>query len=393
MIRKILLIAAMLLGAIPAEAQQNPDINDAILQLMEVYHVPVAGYAIIKNYRVVLAETLSIDPRLKVSKNSLFQAASISKSLAAYGALKLVSERRLSLDEPVNQQLKSWKIPENQYSKNTPVTLTQLLDMTSGLSVSGFPGHVQGEKLPTLLEVLEGKIPANTPPVRLFYRPGTRYFYTGGGFQVLEQLMEDITGQSFTVWMQREILHPLNMRHSLFQTPLEKQYHPVAVPGFLSDGSPIKGGWNHYAIAAAGGMWSTPSDLAKFAINISESWHGKNNRIIPKTLTEKMLTRQKNTDYGLGVVINGKGRHLNFRKAGHNLGYHSQIIMFPNSGDGLVIMTNSENGGNLINYLIPLIAQKYHWPCFFPCFDELVEIPEKACLVEDVFSGDIRKKV
>src|SRR4051794_15857721 len=105
--------------------------------------------------------------------------------------------------------------------------------MTSGLSVSGFSGHEQGKKLPTLQEVLDGKAPANMPPIRVFYKPGSQYFYSGGAYQVLEQLIEDITKQSFSSWMKNEILKPLNMNQSIFQYPLDKKWRVVAVPGFL----------------------------------------------------------------------------------------------------------------------------------------------------------------
>jgi CubicO group peptidase (beta-lactamase class C family) len=355
------------------------EINHELTVAMTTYRVPVVGYAIIKNYKIVVVNTLSIDPKLQVSNDSLFQAASISKSISAYGALKLVSQGKLSLDESINNKLTTWKIPENKYNKNHPVTLRQMLDMTSGLSVSGFPGHAQGTKLPSLKEVLDGRPPANTLPIRVFYKPGTQYFYSGGAFQVLEQLIEDSTKQPFQSWMENEILKPLNMVNSIFQYPLSKKFTTVAVPGFLNDGTRIKGGWNNYAIAGAGGAWSTPTDIAKFAINISNAYLGRENNLISRSLATQMLSRQKNTDYGLGVVINGDGRALNFRKAGHNAGYHNEMLMFPNSGDGIVIMTNSENGENIINYIIPLIAQKYHWPCYFPYFDELMVIPQRAC--------------
>lgn len=357
----------------------NRDIDHELIVAMTTYRVPVVGYAIIKNYKIIAVKTLSIDPKLQVSDNSLFQAASISKSMSAYGALKLVSQGKLNLDESVNKQLTTWKIPDNKYNKNNPVTLKQLLDMTSGLSVSGYPGHAQGEKLPTLEEVLDGKPPANTPPIRVFYKPGTQYFYSGGAFQVLEKLIEDTTKQSFEDWMNNEVLKPLNMDDSIYQYPLKKELRSVAIPGFLNDGTMIKGGWNNYAIAGAGGAWSTPKDLAKFAINISNAYLGKENNLISKSAAAQMLTRQKNTDYGLGVVLNGNGNTLNFRKAGHNAGYHNEMIMFPNSGDGIVIMTNSENGEYIINYMIPFIAQKYNWPCYFPYFDELMVIPKRAC--------------
>lgn len=135
---------------------KDVDIKNDILVAMKAYKIPIVGYAIIKNYKIIASDTLSIDSNLKVSKHSLFQAASISKSISSYGALKLVSENRLNLDVPVNSQLKSWKIPVNEYNKNVPVTLRHLLNMTSGLSVSGFSGHEQGKKLPNLIEVLDG---------------------------------------------------------------------------------------------------------------------------------------------------------------------------------------------------------------------------------------------
>lgn len=357
----------------------NQNIDHELILAMKTYRVPVVGYAIIKNYKIIAVKTLSIDPKIEVSDSSLFQAASISKSMSAYGALKLVSQGKLMLDVSVNDQLTTWKIPDNHYNKNNPVTLRQLLDMTSGLSVSGFPGHTQGEKLPTLNEVLDGKSPANTPPIRIFYKPGIQYFYSGGAFEVLEKLIEDSTKQSFQSWMNNNILKPLNMNDSIFQYPLNKKLAAIAVPGFLNDGKMIKGGWNNYAIPGAGGAWSTPADIAKFAINISNAYLGKENNVISRSVATQMLTRQKNTDYGLGVVVNGNGKTLNFRKAGHNAGYHNEMIMFPNSGDGVVIMTNSENGEYIINYIIPLIAQKYRWPCYFPYFDELMVIPARSC--------------
>lgn len=360
-------------------ANQQTELKQYLLKAMQAYQVPVAGYAIIKNYQIVAAETVSIDSSIPVTSASLFQAASISKSLSAYAALTLVTSGRLKLDLPANSQLKSWKIPENKYVMKSPVTLRELLDMTSGLSVSGFPGHPQGMPLPNLNEVLNGTPPANTPPIRVFSQPGSTYFYSGGAFQVLEQLIEDTTKRPFQKWMNDTLLQPLHMNDSVFQYPLQSPFLSKAVPGFLSNGKKIKGGWNNYAIAASGGLWSTPTDLAKFAINVSQAYQGKEQGLITKNVAIQMLTRQPNTDYGLGVVVNGEGDTLNFRKAGHNLGYHSQLLMFPHSGDGAVIMTNAEKGEYIINYMMPLMAQHYHWPCYFPYFDELVIFPKPAC--------------
>lgn len=362
-----------------AEAD-NKNLNSKLLLAMKMYKVPVVGYAIIKQYKIIAVNTLSIDPKLQVTNESLFQAASISKSVSTYTALKLISQGKLKLDEPVNNQLTSWKIPINKYNKNYPVTLRQILDMTSGLSVSGFSGYKQGTLLPTLDEILDGKPPANNPPVRVFYKPGSQYFYSGGAFQVLQKLIEDSTQEAFAYWMNREVLKPLNMDNSIFQCPLNIKKYKNVVPGFLINGSMIQDGWYNYPVAAAGGLWTTPSDLAKFIIGLSKAYLHTDNQQIAKPIAAQMFQRQKNTDYGFGFVVNGQGRTLNIRKAGHNFGYHSEIIMFPNTGDGAVIMTNSENGEYIINYMIPIIAQQNDWPCYFPFFDELITIPKTACV-------------
>lgn len=351
--------------------------DQQLLTAMKAYQVPVVGYAIIDNYRIVRVKTLSIDPAIKTSSNTLFQAASISKSMTAYAALKLVDEENLKLDLSANNYLKNWKISANEFTKNHPVTVRQLTDMTSGLSVSGFAGYEQSAKIPSQLELLNGETPANNAPVRVFYTPGSRYFYSGGAFQVLQQVIESVTKKDFSTYMNTQVLPVIGMKHSIYQYPLtDEAFKKLVVPGFTGwDGSKIIGGWHNYVCAGAGGMWSTPSDLAIFILNITASYLGEKDAYLSQAMAQQMLTRQANTDYGLGVVVMGQGKNLYFMKAGHNYGYHSQIIMFPNQGKGMAIMSNSETGDNIINYAIALVAKQYQWPYYFSFFDELVEMP------------------
>jgi CubicO group peptidase (beta-lactamase class C family) len=354
-------------------------IKDQLTSSMQAENVPVVAYAIIDDFQIKDSDIVSIDKNIKVSKDSIFQAASISKSLSAYAALKLVSEGKLDLDEPVNDKLTSWKIPENEYNKNNPVTLRQILDMTSGLSISGFPGYAQGDPLPTLKQILNGEPPANNKPIVVEYEPGSKYFYSGGSFQVLQQLIEDVTDKDFASFMQQTILGPLNMYRSVFQYPLNDKNNKNVIVAFDADGKEISAGWNNYAISASGGLWSTPSDIAEVLISISNAYVDNPEPFIPNKLAKEMLTRQPNSSYGLGVVINGEDRNLNFRKAGYNLGYHSQFIMFPNQGKGVVIMTNSENGRAVIDPFIASVLGQYGWPCYLPEFDELQMIAADAC--------------
>ena len=205
----------------------------------------------------------------------------------------------------------------------------------------------------------------------------SKYFYSGGAFQVLQQVVESITNEHFATYMNTQLLPAIGMQHSIYQYPLtDTTFHSLAIPGFTGwAGTRISGGWHNYACTAAGGMWSTPSDLATFALNISSSYLGKKNSYLSPTVAQQMLTRQTNTDYGLGVVVVGHDNDLYFMKDGHNYGYHSQILMFPSQGKGIAIMTNSETGDSIINYAIALVAKQYQWPYYFPFFDELIEMP------------------
>ena len=356
-------------------------LNTWLKKAMKAYHTPVVSYAIINHGRIVKTQSVSIDPELQVNTHSVFQAASISKSLTAYGALKLVANKQLSLNKPANHYLTSWRIPRDRSNPEQPVLIHHLMDMTSGLSVSGFAGYPKGHDLPTSLDILNGKPPANNAPIRVKYQPGTRYFYSGGGYQVLQQIITDVTDQDFTAFVNQQVLQPLDMKHSLFQYPLtDHSLLAHAVPGFTGYSEhKIPGGWRQYKCAGACGMWSTPTDLARFLLNVTHSLHGKQDGFLPQSLTKKMLTRQANTDFGLGVVVGGQGQNLYFWKAGHNKGYHSLMLMLPNRGKGITIMTNSETGDKVIRYFVALISQHYSWPCsIVPFFDELVEIPSFA---------------
>lgn len=372
-------LLTLIVFIMPCLCLASGDVTDQLLVAMKTYKVPVVGYAIIDHYKVVDAKTVSLNKALKTSNDTLFQAASISKSVTAYGALSLVDQHKIQLNKPANAYLHAWKIPDNQFTRRDPVKVINLMDMTSGASVSGFAGYKQGKRLPSSLQLLQGIAPANSLPVRITYVPGSQYFYSGGGFQILQEIISDVSRQSFVKFMNHMVLKKLKMDNSIYQYPLRnKKLLALAVPGFdgWPNGKEIPGGWHNYACLGACGLWSTPSNLAKFALNITASYLGSPHGLISKNTARKMLTRQKNTSFGLGVVVAGKGKNLYFWKAGHNYGYHSLLIMFPNRGKGLVIMTNSETGEKVVNYITAVIAHNYHWPYYFPSFFERMKTPD-----------------
>lgn len=353
-------------------------IQQIVISSMQRYHVPDVSLAIINNNKIIYVKAYSLNRDFSLTKTTLFQSASIGKSVTAYGALLLVDKKNISLDTNVNDYLKTWKIPDNSFVTNNKVTLRNILDMTSGLSVSGFLGSSPNDRAPTLLQILNGEPPAENKAVQPTFEPGTQYLYSGGSYEVVQQLIEDVTQNSFPQYMYKNILLPIGMTNSQYIAILPKSLSARAIPGYLKDGSMIPGKWKIIPALGAGGLWTTPTDIAKFAINVINSYRGKPHALLSKSLAHEMLTRQNNTDFGLGFVIDGCGKNLNFRKEGHNIGFYNWLIAFPNTGQGIVVMTNSENGVPVIKAIVTKIAQLYQWPSYYPLTDEEFVIPKSS---------------
>jgi CubicO group peptidase (beta-lactamase class C family) len=292
----------------------------------------------------------------------------------------LVEAGKLDLNKPVNQQLKSWKIPGGEYADQ--ITAKHCLTMTSGLCYgefkTSFPGYKQSQSLPTLQNILDGREPATNvgSPVRSSYRPGSVYSYSGAGFMVLQKLIEDATGTAFAKFLDEQVLPSMSMTQSTFECPLGKAHRNLAVPGFDKFGKINNAGWYNIPYTASGGLWSTPSDLAKFSLQIAKVYQCGGS--FPPSLLSMMLEPQENSIFGLGIVVDGKGKFLNFRKNGHNTGYRNELLMFPNTGQGIVVMTNSANGIALINEFIDFIAKQQQWPDYSTNFDELGCYPDSV---------------
>ena len=227
------------------------------------------------------------------------------------------------------------------------------------MTVHGFPGYTVGEDLPTLVQILNGEKPANTQPVRVNIEPGKSFRYSGGGYLVAQQLMVDVSAQAFPELMHRLVLQPVGMKSSAYDQPLGETWRSRAAAGHRSNGEPVRGRWHIYPELAAAGLWTTPTDLARFAMEIRRSYHGEPGALLSQDMAEKMLTRQVG-NFGLGFVIPAKGVPR-FQHGGANLGFICFLVLSVESGDGVVIMTNGDSGGALINVIFPAIAAAYGW--------------------------------
>jgi CubicO group peptidase (beta-lactamase class C family) len=343
----------------------QPGLKMTLAERMAFYKVPGVSIAVIHNGRIEWAKGYGVreaGQAAPVETDTLFQAASISKPVAAMAALRLVQEGRLSLDEDVNRKLTTWKVPENKFTAEQKVTLRRILTHSAGLTVHGFPGYARGAPLPTLAQVLDGVGPANTAPIRVDVKPGSLNRYSGGGFTLMQQMLIDVTGKPFPEFIEETVLGPLGMTQSTYQQPLPKSLWRQAASAHDGNGVVIQGRWHTYPEMAAAGLWTTPSDLARFAIELRNAFHGTSERVLSAATARQMLTRQRKDLNGLGIGLGGEGSTLSFSHGGANRGFMCHLIALAESGDGAAIMTNGDRGQALIQEVLRAIAAEYGWP-------------------------------
>jgi CubicO group peptidase (beta-lactamase class C family) len=330
---------------------------------MKRRHIPGVALAVIGGDKIIREQAYGFADEVHkqpVLTTTLFQAASVSKPVAALGALHLVEQRRISLDEDVNEKLRGWKIPKNVFTSEHPVTLRLILCHSAGLTVHGFRGYPVGAPIPSLIQILDGKPPANSRPVRVQYEPGSEWRYSGGGYVVMQQMVSDVTGKSFADYMEETVFKPLGMSSSTFVQPLPKSWEDRAATGYTdSPRQPVDGHGHVHPELAAAGLWTTTGDLARFYISVQRSLSGTSNPVISQSMTREMLTRQKE-DSGLGFMLGGDP--MRFGHNGDNVGFNAVTVAFE-TGEGAVILMNANTDIEMLkNILVKAIGEQYHWP-------------------------------
>lgn len=369
----------------PVVVAGRPDQGAPITERMRALNTPAVSIAVINNGRIEWARaygTLEAGGSVPADTASLFQAASISKPVAVLGALLLADQGRLSLDADVNTYLRSWKVPENAFTAQEKVTLRRLVSHSAGLTVHGFPGYASTAAVPTTIQVLDGEAPANTRPVRVDTVPGALLRYSGGGTTVMQQMVVDVTGRPFPEFMRTTVLEPLGMRHSSYDYDVAADRTARIARAHDRQGQPIAGGWHRYPEMAAAGLWTTPSDLARFALAVYHASRGQTGGPISPELARQMLTLQKGENgsgFGLGLQVERAGTPtMTFGHGGSNEGYRAHLVMFPGTGQGAAIMTSSDLGTDVIFEVLRALAREYGWPGFQPVEKAAVAIDPAA---------------
>lgn len=354
-------------GMLPRAVGEQATLPDR----MVYYRVPGLSIAVIDDFEVAWVKgygVLTASGNDSVTPATLFQAASMGKAVTAAAALVAVERGLLDLDEDVNRRLRSWRVPENGLTGLEPATLRRLLSHSAGVTVHGFGGYQRGSEVPTLQQILRGEPPANNDPILVNAVPGRAWRYSGGGYMIVQQLLEDVTGRPFAETVAETVLRPTGMSSSLYAVPLPEHLTSLAATAHDENGRPAPGGWHDLVcFGAGGGLWTTPTDLARLAIDLMRTYSGRGEGILSRETVTAMLTPEIAVDdhfsMGLGLMLEGEGESLTAMHGGDNPpGYQGLLVALPAKGQGAVIMTNSRRGQELAAEILFAIEAEYSWP-------------------------------
>ncbi len=358
--------------------QTQKPLKWSLHERMKFYKVQGLSIAVIHNYKIDWAKGYGwadSSEHRPVTTRTLFQAASISKSLNAAGILKLVQDGKVDVYTDINQYLKSWKFPYDSLSKSKKITIANLLSHTAGLTVHGFPGYSRGDSLPSITDILDGKKPSNTAAVRSQFEPGLKFEYSGGGILLSQLIVTDVTHQRYDEYMLQNVLGPLGMSNSFYTQPPPAEKEQVLATAYHSDGTMVKGKFHIYPEQAAAGLWTTPTDLCKFMIETQLAYQGRSHTLLSRELTKLEVTPYLDSSSALGVFIDNRDGIKYFHHSGSNDGFECVYYGTLDGGDGAAVMINSNNA-EILDEVVNSVSGVYAWKNFNPVKKTVIEVPD-----------------
>ncbi len=339
-----------------------------ILDRMAFYKVKGVSIAVVENYKIVWAKAYGWadeGKKRKLTTSTVFKPGSISKSLNAVGVLRLAQNNKVNLYKDINTYLTSWKFPYDSVAKGKKITLANLLSHTAGLSVyGGFPGYKSNAALPTIPQILDGVAPANTPAVHSLFEPGVKFEYSGGGTIISQLIITDVTHKTYEQFMYDSVLKPLGMKNSFYTAaaPNKNNLKKLAT-GYTKEGIPVTATFNVYPEQAPLGLWTNPSEICKYLIEMQLAYKGESAKLLNKEMAHLHLTPYIDASATMGAFIGDRnGEKYFFHDAG-NEGFRGLFYGSVEGGNGVAIFVNSDEG-NIILELLFSVASVYKWKGF-----------------------------
>ena len=339
--------------------------TSTVAELMEEFGVPGVSVAVIQDFKIHWAKAYGVadvETGQLVDIETMFQAASISKPVAAMGVLRAVQDGLFSLDDDINDILDSWTLDGREFTRNRPVTPRTLTSHTSGLGDGfGFPGYDPEQPLPTTVQILEGHELSNVGSVFMEREPLTFYEYSGGGVTVMELALSDVRRSPFVDVLQEGVLAPIGMTRSSYAQPISPEHNQNAARAHDNNGESRGPKWHVYPEHAAAGLWTTPTDLARLIIEVQRSASGESNRVLSQSMIQEMLNPVGVGPFAVGFTVSKVGEGWYFSHGGSNWGFRALMLAHKVKGYGLVVMTNADQGSTVINEISRRIQYTYNW--------------------------------
>ena len=359
--------AAAMIARVEAPQVPNRQGLDALTleQVMRRFRVPGASVAVLKDFQIHWAKGYGIadvSSGRAVKTDTPFQAASISKPVTAMAAMRLAQDGRFAIDDDVNRHLTSWKVPESDFTKTQKVTPRSLMSHTSGADDGfGFPGYEPSAARPGVVQILEGQAPSNVGRVTFARPPYAAYKYSGGGVTLMQLLLTDLTGEPFAALMRARVLDPLGMTSSTFEQPPPDALTARLAHGHNGQGAHGAVAWHVYPEQAAAGLWTTPSDLARFAIEVQQAVRGPMGKVLSQASAREMTSPVGSGPFAVGLTVEQRGEGWYFSHGGSNWGFRCSLVAHVRKGYGVVVMTNGDAGGGMIAEIEARVAAAYGW--------------------------------
>jgi CubicO group peptidase (beta-lactamase class C family) len=343
-----------------------------IPQMMREDSIPGLSMVFIDKGKIVWTKNYgyaNLEDSIQVDSKTIFTGASLSKPITSIAALHLVDKGILNLKEDVNLKLKDWKVPENGFTKNEKVTLERLIGHTSGIKNDLWSNYLPTENMPTITQMLAGEKPSINPATSVISEPGSKFMYSNTGYSIIQKLMMDVTGKDFNTIINEIVFKPCKMKNSTFLQPIPESLMKNKATGYTKDLKPYP--YKLFPYLAAGGIWTTPSDLAKFMITVLDDYHKGANKLISKKTAEMVFSKDPKT---LSFSKWYWNSDVVFRHYGSNQGFNCFMFGSVNNNQGIVVMTNSDNGFNLFDFIMRAVSEEYKWEYFRPEVFDAIKI-------------------